>query len=361
MKISILTYSKGDNYGAVLQSYGLAEFLRRQGFDVEFIHYTWTNFTYSITSRITPLGRRFEKFRHKYLKHFSNICKNNDDLINAVATSSLCIVGSDQVWNPAISGYRALHYFFDFIPEHMPRISYAASFGTEHWVHEQLTENVKILLSKFDAISVREDSGINICKEIFGVDTIQVLDPTLLLGDFRSMLKIPKYKDHIVGFMFNPSSTYYAVLGALQESSKTKVLVMDLPRKTASISALRFKVSPFTAVEEWVTNIAYADLVVTDSFHCMVFSILFHREFVFVASDKKIVTRITSLLHKIGITERVFWSIESLREHIAQNGKLLCTSIDYDSVEKNLQRLRSLSASFLLDAIADCQNKYNLK
>ena len=72
-KIAILTFSKGDNYGAVLQSYGLSEVLRRMGYDVEFIYLTWSTWRYAIISRLTPLKYRFESFRKKYLKIPQNI------------------------------------------------------------------------------------------------------------------------------------------------------------------------------------------------------------------------------------------------------------------------------------------------
>src|SRR5690606_28300563 len=97
------------------------------------------------------------------------------------------IVGSDQVWRPKmyVNSEDSYAYFLEFVPDYVPRISYAASFGVDKWerkANDKLTERVKESLKRFSSISVREESGVSICRDYFGVASTHVLDPTLLVG-----------------------------------------------------------------------------------------------------------------------------------------------------------------------------------
>lgn len=353
-KIQILTFARGDNYGAVLQSYGLAETLRRMGYTVEFISLkkraTWR---YRIISTLSPLKYRFESFRKKFLRDFTKPAISAEELKEVTKGADCCIVGSDQVWNPAITSVRTPFYFFNFLPDNKPRISYAASFGTDSWKFPEIVPEVKTYLDKFSAISVREKIGIEICKEVFGISATQVLDPTLLLGDFKSLLKRPKYKDSIVGFNFNPSSDYYLLLKKIGHKTNSKILVMDLPSRKMGKEMLGFKLSPFTSVENWVTNIANAKIVITDSFHCMAFSILFHKEFYYIAKNKKLVSRITSLLNLLGIEGRIFQTTEELNSLIDSSDFDQVPLIDYSLVDSKLEKLRNESKQFLINSLAN--------
>lgn len=343
-KISILTFSKGDNYGAVLQSYGLAEILRRMGYNVEFIHLTWSTWLHRILSSITPLKYRFESFRKKYLKQFSMECHSAADLSKVVKNSDLCIVGSDQVWNPDITTIRAKHYFFDFVPETIPVISYAASFGVDNWKWEDLKSDVSQLLKRFKAISVREDSGVKILADDFGIDAKKVLDPTLLLGDFSSLL-VNKKKDnnYVLGFKFVTTPEYYNFIRFVAEELDCKGKIMDMfPRDIKLTSKLKRKY--FLSPQQWITNIANARFVITDSFHTLAFSIIFKREFVIIPSSKlaKLQGRMVSLLKELGLEYRIFSSIEDARKSNIWN-----IPIDYSEVDKKLNKLRSESMEYL--------------
>lgn len=350
MKISILTFSQGDNYGAVLQSYALGEWLRNKGHDVEYIYMTWSTWKYELISTLTPLKNSFKQFRRKYLKNFSSKCTTTQDLSNSVSHTDLCIVGSDQVWNPDITTTRALHYFFDFVPDNILKASYAASFGKKEWEWNNITSSVKSLLNRFYKISVREEEGKEICKKRFGINAQVVLDPTFLLNDYQKILKKPKYSDHIVGFMFQPSDKYYDMLTWLGNTTGKKVLVMDPPSKRTKLNVLRFIYSPFSSVNSWVTNIAYSSFIVTDSFHCLAFSIIFNKQFIFIASKKHLLSRVTTLLDKLQIKDRIADNPEDARNLIT---KLI--PIDYKRVNEVLKEERVKSEEFLFDVINDAK------
>ena len=344
MNIGILTFSKGDNYGAVLQSYALGQWLRSKGHNVEYINYTWSTLRYRITSNLTPLKKRFEIFRNKYLINFSKECNTKEDLTEAIKEKDLVIVGSDQVWNPDITGYRAKHYFLDFVPYSIPKIAYAASFGKSQWEWPELTDEVNILLQKFKSISVREEDGARICKKIFGVDAKVVLDPTFLINNYDSLLRKPKYANRIVGFHFYPSNSYYKLLKELGQIRQKRILVMDLPSRHTTMKVLEFSISPFCKVTDWLTNIAYADFVVTDSFHCLAFSLIFKRQFIFIATNSRLVSRISTLLDKLEIKNRVYFNHQDAIDAIPT-----LTFIDYKKVDRKIEEYRTESENFLFN------------
>lgn len=345
-KIEIFTFSKGDNYGAVLQAYSLATILRNLGHKVEFVYYTWTTWQYAILSHITPLGFRFEQFRRNYLRSFSRKCTNSSDLAVACKDADLCIVGSDQVWNPSITGNRALHYFFDFLPDHINRVSYAASFGNSEWEYHELDLKVEKLLKKFSLISVREYDGVEICKKQFNCNAIKVLDPTLLLGNFDELLVKPKLRDTILGFKFVPDNNYYELLKKIGRDLDKKPMVMDILTKHIRKSVLSLNPVFFPSPQQWISNIAYSRFVVTDSFHCMAFSIIFKRDFVVIPSNKKLQGRMLSLLSDLGLEERLFDSIQSV-----SSSRIWMKKINYAIVDEKMKSLRQISMQYLQEAL----------
>ena len=185
MKISILTFSKESNFGANLQCYALCKVLQGMGHQVDIIDIQLPKikFSWYTTLLQIPQDILFFLFRKKHLNYFTKKYKTADQLQKGQHKSDLYIVGSDQVWNPDITKRLApLVYFFSFLPDDVRRISYAASFGKESWQSPTLTDKVKMLLHKFNAVGVREQTGVSICKDTFGIDARLVADPTLLLS-----------------------------------------------------------------------------------------------------------------------------------------------------------------------------------
>lgn len=346
-KIGILTFAKGDNYGAVLQAYALAEVLRRMGYCVEFFHLTWTTWKQDLYAFITPLSRRIDSFRSKFIGSFTKECHTKEDLAMAAEGLDCVIVGSDQIWNPSITTHRALRYWGDFLPEGVRRFSYAASFGYDSWRFPELTDEVRKLLMRFNAVSVRENEGVRICHDVFGLNAVKVLDPTLLLGDFSPLLHKPAFKDAVVGFKFVPSDTYYDVMRLVARELNTFPVLMEGLSKTTFKAGRNVSRCLFPSPQTWVTNIANARFVVTDSFHCMVFAILFKKEFAVIPVNSALQSRMTSLLNDLGIGDRLFSSYQELLDR-----KIWSTTIDYVEVDKRLENLRKHSMSFLRFALS---------
>lgn len=346
IKTGILTFAKGDNYGAVLQAYSLAESLRKMGHEVIFLNMTWSTWKKDVASVLTPLSRRFEAFRQEHLKSFSEPCHTKEDLAKASEGLDFCIVGSDQVWNPSITTHRALRYFLDFLPDSVQRVSYAASFGYDTWRFPDLTRQVSSLLSRFKSVSVREDEGVSICENVFGLKAEKVADPTILLGDFSALMEKPKFADTVMGFIYSPTEEYYNLMKQAAAKLDCRPVLMEFVLKFRHKSRFSLKRCRFPSPQTWVTNIANARFVVTDSFHCTVFAILHHRDFAVIPSNSALQGRMLSLLRELGLEDRLFPSCEA-----AKKSKIWERPIDYRNVDEKIETIRKASLDFLRSAL----------
>lgn len=206
MKIAILTfqYANNKNYGASLQSYACRKLVENisRAETVKIIDYNPDPLKLKKKLKISFFASSFKflQFNKKFLD-LTEPCKNNMHLKKLNKKYDIFIVGSDQVWRTKWLQEKVKHYFFDFVDENKKKIAYAASFGVDYWEGaSELTEKIKPLIKEFDHISVREESGIVICKNTFGVNNaVCVLDPTLMISreDYQPILDEWQDKNHL--------------------------------------------------------------------------------------------------------------------------------------------------------------------
>lgn len=330
MRIGIITLPLDFNYGGILQAFALEEVLRRQGHYVEHIEIERPMLLLPIKTRyIVYIKRFFQKyllhkkvrvFQEAYLfKTYNQVTQHTsrfiDKYINRRTVRSFnvlkesdydaLIVGSDQVWRAAYTkGKRGYASFLDFAYNwKILRLAYACSFGTDVW--EFTTEETKYLnelIRLFDLITVRETTGVELCKTYLHVDAKQVLDPTLLLG-----------KDDYERLIFDTDT--------VQSPGNLMCYVLDeTPDKTEFINliAKKYSLTPFRSnskaenrwapveeriqpsVEQWLRGFWDSEYVITDSFHACVFSIIFDKPFICLGNKKRGMTRFYSLLKLFG-------------------------------------------------------------
>ena len=297
-KLGILTfhYPENKNYGAILQSYAVLKLYEKIGLEAYLLDYRPYSKTLKNILKDIFLNsfeaKGFKEYVKKYLKIYKIDFENKKELNN---TFNIFSVGSDQVWRERNLKEKILTYFFDFVDDNKKKIAYAASFGVDYWEgDEKLTEEVKPLIKRFDYISVREESGIGICKNTFGVDNVVcVLDPTLMIDreDYQIILDDWQDKSHLkkkyIAYMLlddteqlrNGSKKIANYLGAEINYIKGK-----------SFNILGKTITLYNKVSQWLTYLKDAELVITDSFHCTVFSIIFHKKFVVVANPTRGIT-----------------------------------------------------------------------
>lgn len=345
MKISIITYHDEDNYGATLQAYATYKAIQELGFIPEIVNLHMSH-KKNIFIRLLYCQKRrlFNNFRNKYMPNKTICYYSLEELRKNPPLSDVYLVGSDQTWNPSISKEYALAYFLDFGAENHKRISYASSFGKTHWEDSDYIkkDKAKRLLSRFASRLVREDKGVKLLNDEFGLSSYQVVDPVLLFPSYQELTgEIRDSNDLVV----------YKIINDVDFYKRAVTISKDLEcgiRSVGSMRRLRGIKSPYPeSIEDWISIIAGAKYVFTDSFHGTVISLLYHRQFVVYVGNPKLISRITSLLSMVGLADRICTNTSSLDE--IKN--LLNQSIDYDKVDNILKKQRSLSLSRLKSAI----------
>lgn len=339
MKIGILTFHEADSYGAVLQAYALHQTLSKLGADSEFVQIQMPQAAAQaqpVTGAAAIFARRmqaeskkrealFADFRQTHM-HISHVYQPADLIDDAY---DCFIAGSDQIWNFRIPGADA-RYFLPFArPE--KRHSYAASFGADAlpekakaWAAEQL--------SQFESISVREASGCQIVKELTGRDAQVCLDPTLLpdRAAWDALTQQKNAEPYVLLFLLK----YDEILVAkAREEAQKRALPLQVI--TASfMPQMGMSAWNTTGVTDWLCAIRNAQCVFTNSFHGMVFSMIFGRSFH--------VGRLTGeLSSRNGRLEELlsFLELSHALEDIAEP--------DYDNVWKLLEPRRTASLDYL--------------
>lgn len=344
MKINILTFIKNNSFGANLQAYALAEILKHQGHNVKFIDFRLLPKKITLKGKLADQISAFlmRNFNKKHFPGFTKHYKTAKQLNSNPPHADAFIVGSDQVWNTDLTGEIAPSFFLDFVPDDKLKIAYAASFGKDDFnclQHEQ----IKNALQNFDAISVREESGINILKNHFALDGEVVLDPTLLLDDYSQICNPnKKNKPELVSFKFLKYAGYFDDVKKFANVAQLKPVNLN-GRKP--IKGLIYR--PFCSIRTWLNSIANAELVVTDSFHCMAFAIIFQKNFIALPGKPERISRLTNLLRKLGIENRFCNSIdEAIEKEIHKE------TIDYKMVNQKLKKEKQKSLQFLTNALS---------
>lgn len=340
MKIGILTFHWATNYGAVLQSYALQETLTALGHNATIINYKPSHYDDTLWSfvryrKFLSLTKYFNErrkeshlslFRNKYLKtthrYYSlNELRSIENHFDAVIT------GSDQVLNESflVSGEHggSTAYFLDFGAKDMPRYAYAASFGTTEY-SPQLVERVRPLIKRFNSISSREHSGLSIFRKMGAPNPVLVPDPTLL----------------------HPSEFYVKLLQLERPLDRRNRAYFLRGRESIvsdTLNKLDAQLISDESIEQWLNAIRYSSHFITNSFHGVVFCLIFHTPFTVVLKTKENIgmnDRFYTLLEPLSLTDRIF------SEAQFNNNSIEC-SFDWDSIDDKLGDLRKIGYDFL--------------
>ena len=344
MKIALLTIWHVENYGAELQTYATVKALKQLNFDVEVIDFRLSDeskksFLGRIASYVqivSPLKLKFNKFWKKYIPS-SRRYKTSSALMENPPIADIYMVGSDQVWNPDITHNRAKNYFLNFGSREIKRVSYAPSFGVSEWMHANLYEDVKSLLMNFDHVTCREELGVRLLKNQFGIDAINVVDPTLLFDSYPEFVESPKEKNNLVFYPLSEDSE-------LEILSQKVAAILDLNIVNNNKVSKLFGRTAWnrSSIEAWIKNIAESKFVITRSFHGLVFSLLYNKQFALLKIRNGRNSRVENLLSKIGLEDRMYDTPESLL-----NDEPWKRQIDYSVVNSRVANLREQSWNVL--------------
>lgn len=372
MRILILTLPLYVNYGGILQCYALQTVLERMGHDVKVLDKPLYKRSYYIYWGVAILKRLIKKFIFRkqvvsilyapYQIERNIVQKNTNRFIKKYIrkytkqtwNSSLArhfdafVVGSDQVWRPAYVT-DVEKFFLSFVEDvDVIRMAYAASFGLDNLseYNESEIQKCASLLKKFDAVSVREDTAVNLCKEYLGVDAVQMLDPTLLLtaDDYVRLFKnertVPPDGNLLV-YILDKNKNKESICDRLASERNLIPFWLDSPDEDNK--DLPFERRTKMSVEQWLRSLYDAEFVLTDSFHGCVFSIIFHKPFVVIGNTERGLTRVISLLNLLDLKERL---VHSNDDFVLRKNTLL-SNIDYSVVDAKLLVYRESALNFL--------------
>ena len=382
MKIGILTQSLQANYGGLLQNYALQQVLLRAGHEVETIDWTPSNKSlrsrlYRIKWTILPFlyPKKYPKLRYQptdeerkviqqhtnhfistYIHHTKTITFKDGFRYQAkVGKYDAFVVGSDQCWRPCYNAFLS-SMFLDFVKgEKTKRIAYAASFGTDQWEFTQeMTSICAPLAQKFDFVSVREDSGVKLCKDHLGVDAVHVLDPTLLLTKEDYILLIeaekePKAKGTLFNYILDPDTVKSAFINrvAKERGLKSFQVLPKCQAETRTKADVKNHIEDcvFPGVTTWLRAFMDAEMTIVDSFHGMVFSIIFNKPFWVIGNTNRGMSRFTSLLKAFHLEDRL---LDANQLHEVDINR----PIDWPSVNAILQQKRNECKKLLLSQLS---------
>lgn len=372
-KIAILTWLHNGNFGSILQAYALQRYLRNEGYEVNNI-----DLCPSIVEKIAnclhqgnpflslvkekkvswdarkacsdkkALACRIEKF-DDFLK--SNFCltrtyRKFGDLRENAGKYDVYICGSDQVWSPMLL---SPSYYFDFLPDNDKKISYACSFGMSY-IPEQKKERIAYWLKRYNAISVREEAGLNIIEELIDKKAVVNVDPTMLLNaeEWNQLVKSgrPVAEPYMLCYFLSYNEEQWQKAQNVALEKGLKMVVIPATKESYQKGD---KVISDVGPIDWVNLVKHADMVATDSFHGCVFSIIYQRQFMVFKrfSDNNKLSqnsRIYTLLSSYGLERCLVDNIEQFKT-IEINGE------KYDNVCKKVEEKSRISKSWLKEAI----------
>ncbi len=359
-----------NNYGGLLQAYALQTVLSNMGHEVKIINQKVQEIPDRV-SLVLILKRIYHRyilrthcyvFWEKYLASIEHLFYDNANSFivenchtfdcNSLSDLSseqfdAIVVGSDQVW-------RARYYknieesYLSFAEKwNIKRIAYAASFGVADWEYsEDQAQNCQRLIGMFDAVSVREDDGVELCKKHFCIDAVHVLDPTLLLDrcyydDLISQETSVFTPNRLFSYILDESDTKINVLN--QIASFEHLVPFSIKCNRDNDDRVTIEQRTHQPIGIWLRSIRDSKLVVTDSFHACVFSFFFRPAFVVLVNSKRGVSRIKSLLSMFHLESRLIYSFEDY--HFLSNERM------FESVDAIHREWKEKSMSFIVNSL----------
>lgn len=311
MKVYTQTWYRGNNYGSVLQAYALQHTISDMGYVCSVLNYKPTKadmwklkvinhslketIQYKINEYLMKKNGAseavnnlsvFDDFRAQHMQ-ITPPCSTAPEIARICGDDAVFVCGSDQIWNPY---FYDPYYFLEFVQDSRRKIAYAPSFGVTE-IPRRCQKRLRKAISPFRHVSVREKRGAEVVRQLTGKQATVAVDPTLLvsMAHWQTLAKpIASEQKYLFCYFLSEDTRY---LETAEKIAREKYLTIRM----LPMVAADFK-KPGTVKEpvgpcEWLGLIENADYVLTDSFHCTLFSIRFHKQFNvlqrFKAGDKR--------------------------------------------------------------------------
>ncbi len=348
----------GRNYGSILTYYALRSVLRELGYTVVFLD--------NPLSDPNVDSGRFAADHPYHFSHAEYEIALHRSLDQMGELNDLCdrfLAGSDQLWNYALSRKYGQTYFLDFADDIHPKIAYATSFG--HYPYNGPAEDWELVrgnLARFQAISVRDSFSKQVIEEEFGLKAEKVLDPVFLCPEAAWDRLEEKSAgrpggDYLLAYILNPSETIGRELQRIAQESETDLVVLFDEAGSAEEHAAalgvtdgRLHFSKHLSAYDWLAHFRGAKFVLTDSFHGICFSSVFHKDFIALQNKVRGPARFADLTQVLGFEDRLITSEDQFLTkyaHVCEQGLV----IDWNAFETRIGRERDRSRAWLENAL----------
>lgn len=315
----LLTWFNWKNYGSILTAFALYKVIENLGYSIMYIN------------NHTPLGYA-KDFNKKYTKK-THFCINNKDYEKLNKISNTFIVGSDNQLDFKSLGLNTYRNLLDFANKTSKKLLFAGSFGSWDWDEsEDIMKNLESLYNRFDYLSTREKYSTKLLNEKFGVNSEWLIEPVCLLGkeDYYKLIECSKTKDYkssIMKYVLYPNKECDLIIEHLKNKYNLKKEVF-----LGNDLAPNIQFDKNKSVENWLKAIRDSRYIVTDSFHCVVFAILFNRPVICI-KNKNDTRRFKSLFKKINIDIPIY---SSFSEYQTTSPK----EINWDNINKQINIIK---------------------
>ena len=337
------------NFGSEITYFALYKLLEKMGYNVLAVERPQTNMwpngpnetpVLFKTNPYPPYATFFDVGSKTELKELNKKCDT-------------FIVGSDQMWHYDLYEPFGKTALLDFVHNDKKKIAYATSFGREVWTGpEKAKDEISYYMRLFDYVSVREPSGVDICREQFNVKATCVLDPVFLCDkdEFVSLARqsdLYMRNEHYIGaYILDPTEEKMKVVSMAEKKlNKDAFIITDAGFNQVDLSPWQNRMAKEAFVEDWLSNIINADFVITDSFHGVCFSILFNKPFIAMINRGRGATRFYELLTPLKLLDRLF---DGSLDHI---NPTFWEPIDYEPINRQLFERKNESIEWLKNAI----------
>lgn len=373
MKICTITCHDVYNHGASLQAYALMKYLINKGNEVEIIDYKpdylsghykifsidnpkWGNnivkkgiyLSLKVPGRIIGLRRKkkFDEFRKNYLSITKKRYSCNEELKDNLPKADAYLCGSDQIWNSLHKNGRDKAFYLDFVPNDKIKASYAASFATD-FISEEYKQLVKEKVSRLDGVAVRESSGVKILQDLGIEKAINVVDPVFLLGkdEWNKIGQEVFNEKYILVYDFDKNPVIERLAKDIAKKKGYKIYTISHYKAGYEDRSFRF-----SGPETFVSLIKSAQFIISNSFHAIVFSVIYEKKIAIVNRTEAINTRMRDLLKLLNLQDRLIVN----NEYDLDN---LLMDINYKQVNILLDEKINISKEYLDNVLSIKSNE----
>lgn len=340
----------GSNYGAILTSYALYRLLEEMGKRPVLMDYSplYANKSHRLSDNMSRM------FLRRHSIGFTAPLEGDEAYDTLNDTLDTFIIGADQVWRWRYTTGCGLAYFLDYVRGDKRKVAFASSFGIE--TEERPAESVeraRHCLQTFDAVSVREKSGVDILRNHYGIEGEWVLDPVFLCRkeDYDTLCECAERQEspYVLSYVLEPDDAIRHHIAAISAERGAQAVNMVNAQMDIEEAQRRFgteQIARDVSPEQWVRNIRDCDFFITDSFHGVCFALMFNRPFLCVAPPTRGRARFDSLLGLVGL-QRCMLS----PDYTEEEWNAAVAPIDWAQVNGILQGERERARTWLENAL----------